>query len=77
MDDRLTQRTAGQNQSRREKLLWNDRVEGSALPSTHTQQQHGNIETCLMLNKKLPPMPKGRGAEQGDVDGPLECTPWR
>ena len=23
--------------------------------------------------KNLPPMPKDRGAEQGDVDGPLEC----
>ena len=22
----------------------------------------------------LPPMPKDRGAEQGDVDGPLECS---
>ena len=53
MDDRLTQRTAGQ---RREKLLWDDRMAGSARggvavfsPST---QQHGNIGTCLMLNKK-------------------------
>ena len=22
----------------------------------------------------IPPMPKDRGAEQGDVDGPLECS---
>ena len=28
-----------------------------------------------MLNRKgLSPMPKDRGAEQGDVDGPLECS---
>ena len=23
---------------------------------------------------ELPPMPTGRGAEQGDVDGPFECS---
>ena len=30
MDDRLNQWTAGPNQSRREKLLWDDRTEGGA-----------------------------------------------
>ena len=58
MADRLTQRTAGQIQSRREQLLWDDRMAGSARgsvavsPPSTRQQQRGNIETCLMLNKK-------------------------
>ena len=40
------------------------------LPST--RQQHGNIDT--VEQEGFPPMPKDRGAEQGDVDGPLECS---
>ena len=32
-------------------------------------------EAASLKNKNgLPPMPKDRGAEQGDVDGPLECS---
>ena len=59
--------------SRRVKLLWNDRVESSALggvsvsPQAHGQQRRGNIETYLMLNKRTPAMPK----DQRYVDGPL------
>ena len=48
MDDRLTQGAAGQNQSRREKLLWDGRMEvgacgGVAVPP----EAHGswNVET--------------------------------
>ena len=33
----------------------------------HRSLSHGEQE-------ELAPMPKDRGAEQGDVDGPLECS---
>ena len=58
------------------KLLWDDRIEGGARGSVVVAAAwNGNIETCLMLNKKgFLPMPKDRGAEQGDVDGPQECS---
>ena len=43
-------------------------------PSTR-HPQHGNIETCLMLNKKgSRQCRRFEGAKQGDVDGPLECS---
>ena len=41
----------------------------------HTQQQHGNIETCLMLNKKGSRQCRWIEVQsKDDVDGPLECS---
>ena len=34
--------------------------------------KHRNL-SCVE-QEGIPPMPKDRGAEQGDVDGPLECS---
>ena len=34
--------------------------------------KHRNVSH--VKQEGLPPMPKDRGAEQGDVDGPLECS---
>ena len=80
MDDRLTQRTSGQDQSRREKLLWDDRVEGSAgggvavSPKAHSSSSVETSKRSFVDQEGLLPMPKDRGAVQGNVDGPLECS---
>ena len=78
MDDRLTPWTAGQSQSRREKRLWDDRVEGSARggvvvpPEAHSSSSMETLEP-VSEQEGLPPMPKDRGAKQGHVDDLLEC----
>ena len=69
MGVRMLGHPVGQNQSGRQELFWNFWTECStwssgSLPS---QAQH------YVEQEGLPSMPKHRGAEQGDVDGPLEC----
>ena len=45
------------------------------LPKQHCGGWMETIGTCPTLNRRgCRQMPKDQGAEQGDVDGPLECT---
>ena len=80
MVDRLTQGIVGQNQSRGEKLFWDDGVEGGARggvavsPKAHSSSSVETSNVSFVEQEGLPPMPKDRGAEQGDVDGSLECS---
>ena len=75
----VTQWAAGQYQSRRGKFLLDDgqavREAASRFLPMHTAAaaaawKHRNLSHGEQ--EGLPPMPKDRGAEQGDVDGPLE-----
>ena len=82
MDDRLTQWTAGQKQSRGEKLLWKIewqavREAASRLLPKHTAAAGWKRRNLSHVEQEeLAPMPKDRGAEHGEVGGPLECSPW-
>ena len=79
MDDRLTQGTTNQNQSRREKNCfgmseWQAVREAASRFLPHTAAaawKHRNLSQ--VEQEGLSPMPKDRGAKQGDVDGSLEC----
>ena len=41
---------------------------------THTAAARKHRNLFHVEQEGLPPVPKDRGAEQGDVDGPLECS---
>ena len=61
--------------------FWDDRMGGSARGGVAVSPKHTAAAAAWkhrnvfhVEQEGLLPMPKDRGAEQGDVDGPLECS---
>ena len=53
---------------------WKAVREARGFSQSTQQQQWKHWNVSFVEQEGLSPMPKDRGAEQGDVDGPLECS---